>query len=249
MAVIWKKTVDDTTYEVRSAGFSTRLYTDGVFHSQYNERSGLSRGVWDLLMLPLYFNPLRARRILVLGVGGGAVIRQLLHHAAPEQVTGVEINPVHLYVARRFFGLRDSRVRLLQADALSWVENYHGEGFDLVIDDLFAESDGEPVRAVAADCRWAGRLFALVRAGGTLVINFVSPKELKASGLLRRGCRHRKRIKSAFGFSLPGYENEVGAFLDFESSRRVLKARLAGIPGLDPARRSDHIDFRMRRLS
>jgi len=248
MAIIWKKTVGDTTYEVRSAGFSTRLYTDGVFHSQYNEKSGLSRGIWDLLMLPLFFNPEGARRILVLGVGGGAVIRQILFHAKPEQVVGIEINPVHLHIARRFFGVRDARVQLLQADAVAWVEQYQGEPFDLVIDDLFTESAGEPVRAVAADGLWAEKLYALLRAGGTLVVNFISRRQLNGSGFARPGSRLRKRVKSAFGFFLPRYENEIGAFLDFESSRRELMAQLSGIPGLDPARLSAGVDFRMRKL-
>ena len=55
MAVIWQKHVEGKCYEVRAAGHTRRLYTDGVFHSQYNPRHSLTGNVWDLLSLPSFF--------------------------------------------------------------------------------------------------------------------------------------------------------------------------------------------------
>ncbi len=75
MAIVWSKKVAETRYEVRSAGSPLRLYTDGVFHSQYNPEQLLTGHVWDLLMLPAFFYPKNTiKRVLVLGVGGGAVV-------------------------------------------------------------------------------------------------------------------------------------------------------------------------------
>ena len=57
-----------TRYEVRSHGASVRLYTNGVFHSQWNEGRPFAGGVWDCLSLPvLYRDPAAVRRVLVLG--------------------------------------------------------------------------------------------------------------------------------------------------------------------------------------
>ena len=55
MAILWQKKIKNTQYEVRSAGQTRRLYTDGVFHSQFNPNRAITGGVWDLLMLPTFF--------------------------------------------------------------------------------------------------------------------------------------------------------------------------------------------------
>ena len=66
MAVIWSKTTKDTHFEVRRAGRSVRLYSNGVFHSQYNPANPISGTVWDLLLLPAFFRPTGTiRRALV----------------------------------------------------------------------------------------------------------------------------------------------------------------------------------------
>jgi hypothetical protein len=80
MAIIWAKCVSGVNYEVRSVENSLRLYTDGVFHSQYNSRQILTGHVWDLLLLPAFFYPKKKiKRILVMGVAGGAVLHMLRH--------------------------------------------------------------------------------------------------------------------------------------------------------------------------
>ncbi len=149
MAVLWEKRVNGVSYEVRTAGRTRRLYSDGVFHSQYNPARPVTGHVWDLLMIPAFFHaPGSVRRVLVLGVGGGAVIALLQRFVAPRAMVGVELNPLHLFVARRFFGITQRSVHLVRADARTWIRDYDGPPFDMIIDDLFGEQNGEPVRAV-----------------------------------------------------------------------------------------------------
>ena len=45
MAILWQKIIKNTQYEVRSAGQTRRLYTDGVFHSQFNPQRAITGGV------------------------------------------------------------------------------------------------------------------------------------------------------------------------------------------------------------
>src|SRR5262245_42256114 len=149
MAVIFSNRIAGVRYEVRTAGRSVRLYTKGAMHTQYHPVHKLTRGVWDLLALPALALP-RVQRVLLLGVGGGAVIHLLRHWCAGVEVTGVELNPVHLQLARRFFGLRLPDVKLVTGDARVFVEQYRGEPFDLVIEDLFG-GNGVPDRSFAAD--------------------------------------------------------------------------------------------------
>ncbi len=248
MAILWKQCVGGTHYEVRSAGHTRRLYTDGVFHSQFNLRRPVTGGIWDLLTLPAFFYPPgHVRRVLVLGVGGGAVIRQLLHFHAPREVVGIELDPVHLDLARRFFGLDDARVALVQAEAVAWVAAYAGPPFDLIIDDAFGGSDGEPVRAVPATAAWFRALRRHLAPQGALVLNFIANAELYRCGYFASPALAR-RFGSAFRLSHPLNENAIGAFLHPELHSRTLRANLAGVRGLDPARRTSLLRYRICRL-
>lgn len=249
MAVLWSRRIRGTLYEVRSAGHTRRLYTDGVFHSQFNLRHPVTGGIWDLLTVPALFHPPGAlQRALVLGVGGGAVLRQLAHFVGPEMVVGVELNPVHLRLARRFFGLERPGIELHQADAVAWLEHYSGPRFDYIVDDLYGEYEGEPRRAVAADAGWFVRLMKRLMPNGILVMNFISRAELRASAWFTRRTP-RRVFPTAFELSHPLHENAIAVFLRTPATSRQLRQRLCAIPELDPRRRSTRLRYRIRRLT
>lgn len=246
MATLWQRNIDGRHYEVRSAGNTRRLYTDGVFHSQFNPRQPLCGGVWDLLLLPALFAPRGAvQRVLVLGVGGGAVIHQLVRHVQPREITGIELNPVHLTVARRFFGLARRNLSLIRAEAQGWLRDYHGPPFDLIIDDLYGEQDGEPLRAVAADAAWFALLCRRLSAQGTLVFNFVDRAELRRCACLTDP-RVARRFRSAWQFTTPQHENRVAAFLRGASDSRTLRDNLKATPGLGEALASGSLRYCVR---
>ncbi len=248
MSIVWQKRSRGVDYQVRRAGRSLRLYTNGVFHSQYNPARPVTGSVWDLLLLPaFFFRPGELQRILVLGVGGGAVIQNLRRFVRPQQVTGVELNPVHLSVARRFFGVRGDDVELIEADATDWVRRYRGPAFDLIIDDLFGDVDGEPQRAVHAGREWAGALLGLLSGDGAIVSNFASRLELGVSAYVSQpACRNR--FETGFCLTTAQNYNEVGVFLRRPATTRQLRERLTEIPELNPRRRSNRLAYRIRTL-
>ncbi|MDH5786468.1 MAG: methyltransferase domain-containing protein [Chromatiales bacterium] len=248
MAILWSKQEGDTRYEVRSAGNTRRLYTNGVFHSQYNANQPVTGSVWDLLLIPAFFLPAgTVRRVLVLGVGGGAVIRQLNHFLQPEQIVGVELNPVHLEVAREYFGVEAANVELHQADARWWVKQYRGEPFDLIIDDIFTDADGDPQRAVAADGPWMRGLIKHLNRDGVLVCNFGSGSELRQSGYFTN-TTITNRFARAFQLTTPLYENAIGAFLSRPAEAALLRQRLRAISGLNTDQKGCRLNYRIKRL-
>ena len=248
MAILWQRQVLGRTYEVRGAGKTRRLYTDGVFHSQFNPGHPVTGSVWDLLLLPAFFYPKdKIKNILVLGVGGGAVIRQFEYFLRPEKIVGVELNPNHLYVARNYFGVKEPVAKLVQADAAKWVRSYRGEKFDLIIDDLFGEQDGEPVRAIEADLTWFNLLTRLLVKDGCLVSNFVSRRELMQCAFFQNR-KLKQSYRSAFLLSAPGYENAIGAFLKIPASTGMLKKNLVETPGLNPDRKTSRLRFKIKCL-
>ncbi len=245
MAILWQKTIKNTLYEVRSAGETRRLYTDGVFHSQFNPQRAIAGGIWDLLMLPALFNPLQSiQRVLVLGVGGGAVIHQLKRYVQPDEIIGIELDPVHIMIAKRHFGINGKMAKLIQADAIKWLENYSGPGFDLIIEDLFGEQDGEPERAIKANKNWLEQLHSHLNPEGILVMNFTSRSDLKNCAAVSY-----KKIsglfKSSFQFTLPNYDNAIGAFLKKQSTSKMLHHNINSI---DALHKSKKLDFQVRQL-
>ncbi len=248
MAVIWSKHAGTDTYEVRTAGNSVRLYKNRVFHTQWNPQRPLSNGVWDLLFLPaLFLPPGRVQRVLLLGVGGGAVINQFRHLLAPAKIVGVELDPVHLSVAREHFSVKHKSVELHCADAITWLRDYRGEPFDLIIEDLFTEREGEPERAVTADVKWFSMLLSQLRPGGALVINFEDPPQMRQSGaayLAANGIRPDVR----YHFSQPTYGNSVCAFLGDMTKPAVLRERLSTVLLPYPDCRATGQKFRVRRV-
>jgi len=241
MAIVWTKIAGETRYEVRKAGHSVRLYTNGVFHSQFNAQRPIAATVWNLLLLPAFFHPFgQVRRVLVLGVGGGAVIRLLQQCVRPNEIIGVELDPIHIYIARRFFGVTRSRAVLVEADARDWLDAYTGPPFDLIIDDLFGHARGEAARTVGPDDIWLSLLSGKLVDHGVLAINFFESRALREAGR-RLQKLEPGRFTTRFSLSLPAYENRVGVFasqpLPAVSLRALLRdadspcgSRLAGLP-------------------
>lgn len=248
MAVVWQKKSGERLYEVRSAGRTLRLYTDGVCHTQYNPGKPLTGHIWDLLMLPAFFHePGRIDRVLVLGVGGGASIQLIRHFVGPKTIVGVELNPVHIYVAKRFFKLKHDSIRLVHQDAIQWIKNYKGEKFDLIIDDLFSEQNGEPVPAVESNASWFRHLLKHLNKEGLIVKNFLDVKSARSSA----GLTHPRiglNFSSIFQLTTPYNENVAVAYLKRASTSQALRNRLVSTPGLNPRLKTGRLRYQARRL-
>lgn len=82
----------------------------------------------------------KKKNVLVLGVGGGSVIKTLIEEINyTGKIVGIELDPVMIGIAYRFFGLNDyPQVRIVQADAFAFVKEEHS-AYDLIIIDLFQD--------------------------------------------------------------------------------------------------------------
>ncbi len=230
MAVEWFNKINGCHYEVRSAGSTRRLYTNNVFHSQYNATKALQGGIWDLLYLSVFsFAPQQCKRVLVLGVGGGTVLQQIQKYISPECIVGIELNPVHLFVAKKYFGLKHPSFKLIEADAINWLNNYSGEKFDLIIDDLYGHHDGIAERVIKVNKQWANSLVKQINPNGMVVINFGDNREFKNSAMLAYK-KIANLFKSILRLTLPAYENAIGVFscqpIDIKKMRENGQAQL-----------------------
>ncbi len=247
MAVVWRKQVKGSIYEIRTAGNSIRLYTDGIFHSQWNPNHSIGGNIWELLFIPaLFVDPSSVRRVLVLGVGGGAVINLLGRFIQPSEVIGVDLDEIHLKLARRYFGVKSGKVKLVRSEAVAWAERYSGQPFDLVIEDLFvSDGNGEPVRAVMADRDWLRQLQNLLVPSGLLVMNHESSRQVKSTA---RTARREGLFANAVQLKTDNYDNAIGVFSNCELNHGILDTRLSGFRQLDRRYKSCKLKFSLRRI-
>lgn len=248
MAVLWQKNIDNDLYQVRSAGNSRRLYSNGVFHSHYNPNHALSNSIWDLLVLPALFQKSDSvRRVLLMGVGGGTAIKLLNRYLKPQKIVGVEINDTHLYIAKKFFGITKKEAELIHADAISWIRNYKGPKFDLIIDDMFGHAQGDIQRAVALNTSWFNTLHRNLDRNGLLVINTTEKQTLRQSAYFTNQ-KINKLFDVVYCFEHPTCDNYVGAFYKNLRLKKDLMHNIAEIQNRKYRNALLAMDYKIARL-
>ncbi len=253
MAIVWQKTHRGNTYEVRKAGNSLRLYTDGVFHSQWNASRPLAGHLWDLLFLPALFH----KRVwtldncILLGLGGGAVVNIFNTFTRVKNITAVDLDPIHIKLAKRFFIENNKNVSLVENDARVFLENYsmHSREYaagtltksagsgknpyktDIIIDDLFCGIDSggdssrrEAVRAVEVDAAWLSMLSDSLHSDGILVTNFETESQMRKA--LRPKLIKDAGFVSRVYFKHPRYENVIAVCFKAGSDVGLFKRNL-----------------------
>ena len=95
------------------------------------------RNLWDGAFKKFDIDKLSWKNILVLGVGGGTVI-ELLHAQFPDAyITGVDIDPVIIDIAKTYFLTGNlSYVQFVAVDAKKYMKESAGK-YDYIIIDIF----------------------------------------------------------------------------------------------------------------
>jgi spermidine synthase len=115
------------------------------------------------------------RRVLIVGLGGGAMVRFLTHHEPQVQIDAVEIDPAVVRIADQYFGVRaGGNVRVHTADAVAFVEAAT-DRYDLILMDAFLRpSDGTDATGVPTALKtlaFLGRLKRTLAPGGVIAFN------------------------------------------------------------------------------
>jgi spermidine synthase len=135
----------------------------------------------DYLHLALAVKP-DAERVLVLGLGGGALPARMLRDYPEMHVDAVEIDPVVVDVAERFFALpEDDRLRVYTEDARRYVQRT-GEKYDVVVVDCY-HSDALPFHLTTQE--FFEEIDSILEPGGVCAYNIISAVEGDRSDLFR----------------------------------------------------------------
>ncbi len=156
-----------------------RLYRNNVLHSQWNPAHPVKGNLWELFLLT-NLGDQKLNRILVLGVGGGAAVNLIHHFNSEAKIDAVELDKVHISIAKKYFQVNSKKCQLVHADAFDWIKSCADNTYDLIIDDVFHEADQVPFRSIKMSADWIKVLLRKINSKGTLVINFADKKEWKS---------------------------------------------------------------------
>ena len=145
--------------------FMRVYFQDGLIQNRMlSDGQSLTFYTYALEALTLAYRP-NLRSALALGLGAGVVPMRLA--ARGVDVTAVEIDPASFAVAHRFFGLDQSKVRAIQADARTYLRNCAGN-YDAIVVDLF-HGDGTPEYLITRN--FFADLRRCISARGVVVFN------------------------------------------------------------------------------
>jgi len=114
------------------------------------------------------------QRALLIGLGGGSYARLLQRAHPTAQIEAVEINPVVVAAARRYFGLKPGPLlRVHVEDGAAFVGRSPAGSYDVIFLDAYDEQDDPP--AQLATPAFYRALRARLAPGGVVVVNLSAP--------------------------------------------------------------------------
>jgi spermidine synthase len=122
----------------------------------------------QIMLLGLLF--VEARRMTLLGLGGGALVHCLSHYFPGSAIEVIEIRQTVIDIAHEWFDLpRRDNLHVINADALHYLSNLEHGKTDIIFSDLYV---AEGMSACQAQLAFITAGFNALSELGCLVINF-----------------------------------------------------------------------------
>lgn len=166
----------------------------------------------ESLVHPAMSSAVAPKRVLILGGGDGLGLREVLKHPSVEHVTLVDLDPAMTALPERFpplgelngQSLHDSRVRVVNADAMIWLDEVESEPFDVAIVDFPDPSNFSLGKLYTT--RFYRLLATRLSPGATIAVQSTSPL------YARKSYWCIVRTMEAAGFNTRPYQTTVPAF-------------------------------------
>lgn len=180
-------------------------------------------------MFASYLYQPQPRRVLIVGLGGGAMVRFLTHYEPEARIDAVEIDQAVVRIADRYFGVRSGdKVRIHTADGVAFVESTQ-ERYDLILMDAFLRPSGDtdttgvPTRLKTQ--AFLGRLKQALAPGGVIAFN-INEHDTMADDIAS--------VSAAFGHAVvfrcpPAANKVVIATEGGVPAADIVQARVAGL--------------------
>lgn len=115
---------------VKSFGLGTYIQSDGLTQS-----GGVVETIWKQTIKKIYNSKFKINNCLILGLGGGTVVKIIHRNWSQAKITGVDIDPEIVELGTRYLALDTSKTRVVIQNAYDYclVPN----AYDLIVVDLY----------------------------------------------------------------------------------------------------------------
>jgi spermidine synthase len=197
----------------RSGSVRTMIFVrdtgEEAWESQMNLRSPhVLRFTYLQHMFASYLLQPQQKRVMIVGLGGGSMVHFLQKYDPEVSIEAVEIDPVVVELAERFFAVRQNdRVRLIVADAFEYLRQTQNT-YDVIYMDAFlkpsADTDdtGVPLRLRTQE--FYRQIQKLLTPNGSVVFN-INPHDQMQQDL----AVITESFPQTYVFSLPNSEGVV----------------------------------------
>lgn len=118
------------------------------------------------------------QRILIVGLGGGAMVHFVQKHFPDTYIEGIEIDPSVVRVARDYFGIREGRnLAIHEEDAFDFIDRSPPARYDAIYMDAFLEpgpdTGREGIPTQLKTFEFLTQVRGMLTPGGVVVFNLV----------------------------------------------------------------------------
>ncbi|MCC6352457.1 MAG: methyltransferase domain-containing protein [Verrucomicrobiae bacterium] len=172
---------------LKRRGARVELDVAGASFSSWHPRLLMTGLAWDAITAGSLLRPGGPpATVLMLGLGGGTVARQLAATSPCTRVTAVELDEGVVAMAREHMGLDRLGVEAVIGDAYEFVERDRRR-FDVVIDDLYVTGREDVWRPRPPDGGLLAQYRRRLAPGGLVLVNLViGPGHRRIQGMVRQ---------------------------------------------------------------
>lgn len=117
---------------VKTLGFGTYIQADGLTQS-----GGIVETFWNQILRKIKKSKHQVSSVLVLGLGGGTIVKLIKRYWSEAKITGIDIDSVIVELGKKYLGLNEEDVNIKIGDASKFTK----KKYDLVIVDLYKGCD------------------------------------------------------------------------------------------------------------
>lgn len=151
-------------------GFRSLNFNSEFTQSGYNLAKPYAVAHEYIRIMLLALGLITPKRVLILGLGGGSILRSLHRHLERCIFTAVELRSRVLSVSQDYFDLpMDNRVHYICQDALGFIQQGQQGSVDIIFADLF---DAYLMHPTQAQPEFLVQCLRLLSTDGCLAINF-----------------------------------------------------------------------------
>jgi spermidine synthase len=178
-----------------------RLLASGFAQSRTLGKDGKSEFYWDSFIEELPALKPNAK-VLILGLGAGTSALQLRKRYPEVEIDGVEIDPLIIELAKKYFDLDQAQVKIIQADAKNFVMETRLQ-YDVIFVDVF---NGGEVPSFVLKADFFEKLKTTLSREGAVVLNKIYESREEAGSVKDFFEKYFKLIQETHspGWKVPG---------------------------------------------